>query len=171
MTDISLEQISLLAQIVSAIAVVASLIFVAFQLRQATRAMRNSSSQAHSATYAMIISAIIENAEFAAVWRRGLSEPDSLTPDEWVRFIACTSAQFRLFEASRVQRLYGQLDDEHWQNIEAQVRSFRTQPGILEWWKIRRDWHSTSFREWFEALPAGDSGVLYDPTESTKTVA
>jgi len=159
----SLEQASFLAQIVSAVAIIASLIFVGIQLRQATSAMRNSSSQAHSATYSAIISTIIDNGEFASIWRRGLSDPKSLDPDEWVRFIACASSQFRLFEASRVQRLNGQLNEEHWQNIEAQVRSFRTQPGIQEWWKVRRDWHSSSFRDWFEALPSESSAVLYEP--------
>lgn len=80
----SLEQVSLVAQIVSALAIIASLIFVGVQLRQATSAMRNSSSQAHSAIYTGLVSTIIENADFASIWRRGLNDPSSLTEDDWV---------------------------------------------------------------------------------------
>ena len=157
----SLEQASFLAQIISAFAIIASLIFVGVQLHQAARAMRNSSSQAHSAIYSEIISTIIDNGEFASIWRRGLSEPATLNEDEWVRFIACASAQFRFFESSRVQWLQGQLDDEHWQNIQAQVNSFAAQPGIKAWWQLRRDWHSAPFQRWFEALPGAHAGGMY----------
>ena len=45
----TLEQASFVAQIVSAVAVIASLIFVGFQLKHATAAIRATSSQAHSA--------------------------------------------------------------------------------------------------------------------------
>ena len=159
----SLEQASFVAQIVSALAIIASLVFVGIQLRQATGAMRNSSSQAHSAVYSGIISAIIENADFASIWRRGLSDPSSLGDDEWVRFIACASAQFRFFESSRVQWQQGLLDREHWQNIEAQVRSFVPQPGIQAWWKLRREWHSEAFRAWFETLGTDADRPLYRP--------
>ena len=157
----SLEQASLLAQIVSALAIIASLVFVGVQLRQATRAMRNSSSQAHSAIYSGVISTIIDNGELASIWRRGLADPASLDEDEWVRFTACASAQFRFFESSRVQWLQGQLDEEHWQNIEARVNSFASQPGIQAWWQIRRDWHSVPFRSWFEALPGAHHTGMY----------
>ena len=157
----SLEQASFLAQTISALAIIASLIFVGVQLRQATRAMRNSSSQPHSAIYSEIISTIIDNGEFASIWRRGLLDPTALSDDEWVRFTACTSAQFRFFESSRVQWLQGLLDEEHWQNIQAQVTSFASQPGIKAWWQLRRDWHSAPFRSWFEGLTGAHETALY----------
>ena len=157
----SLEQASFVAQIISALAIIASLIFVGVQLRQATSAMRNSSSQAHSATYTGLVSTIIENADFASIWRRGLGDPGDLNDDERVRFIAYTSAQFRFFESSRVQWLQRQLDDEHWQNIEAQVKNFAAQPGVQAWWKLRRDWHSAAFCAWFESLPREKDDALY----------
>lgn len=167
----SLEQASLVAQILSAVAVIASLIFVGVQLRQATSAMRNSSSQAHSAIYTGLVSTIIENPDFASIWRRGLSDPKSMNEDEWVRFIAYTSAQFRFFESSRVQWLQHQLDEEHWQNIEAQVRSFVPQPGVQEWWKLRRHWHSQAFRDWIESLPSEATRPLYAPERASKAGA
>ncbi|HZZ31355.1 MAG TPA: hypothetical protein VFE10_05105 [Phenylobacterium sp.] len=45
----SLDQLSALSQIISAFAVVASLVFVGIQLLHAIRAVRASTSQAHSA--------------------------------------------------------------------------------------------------------------------------
>ncbi|MCL6699401.1 hypothetical protein LZ496_11490 [Sphingomonas sp. NSE70-1] len=159
----SLEQLSFLSQIISAVAVVGSLIFVGVQLRQATRAVRASSSQAHSTTYHAVISSLINDGDFARIWRVSLGNPEAINPDERVRFIAYGSALFRYYESSRVQWLRGLLDEEHWQNIEQQVISLKSQPGIRWWWTIRGNWHSPSFRTWFEGLPTVDPVALYGP--------
>ena len=157
----SLEQLSFLSQIVSAFAVVASLVFVGIQLRYAIGAVRASTSQAHSANYYAINSSIIDDGELARIWRESLADFDSQGPDEKVRFVALASSIFRFYESSRAQWLRGQLDPEHWQMIERQATSFAAQPGIQSWWKLRRQWHSEEFRTWFEALPEADSGTMY----------
>lgn len=157
----SLEQASFVAQIVSAVAIIASLIFVGVQLRQATRAVRNSASQAHSSIYTQIVSPLIEAGDFAAIWHRTITNPASASDVEWVRFVAYCSSLFRFYEASRVQWLHGQLDKEHWQTIEEQVRTLATQPGVQAWWKLRGHWHSAAFQAWFGAMPYGDVEALY----------
>jgi len=157
----SLEQASFFAQIVSALAIVASLIFVGMQLRQATQAVRNSSSQAHSSIYTQIVTTLIEHGDFAGIWHRTITDPASASDVEWVRFVAYCSSLFRFYESSRVQWLHGLLDEEHWQTIEGQVRTLATQPGIQAWWRLRGHWHSASFREWFEAMPSTDVAALY----------
>lgn len=162
----SLEQISLIAQVVSAVAVIASLIFVGSELKQATHAMRNASSQAHSANYTDIVKSIIENGDFAKIWLSALIDPDQPSDEEWVRFVGYTSALFRFYESSRVQWIRGQLDEEHWQTIEQQVKSFAGQPGIQAWWRLRRHWHSEAFQHWFESLPTAEMIPLYGRKDS-----
>lgn len=75
----SLEQYSDLSQIIGAVAVVASLIFVGVQLRQNTKAVRAQTSQAHAVGYQQIIAGISNSGEFASIWRRGLAS-SSRTP-------------------------------------------------------------------------------------------
>ena len=157
----SLEQLSLLSQVISAIAVVASLIFVGIQLRHSTRAARASASQAHSALYYAINASIIDNGELAEIWRECLVDFDAQSPNARVRFLALASSLFRFYEASRVQWLRGQLDKEHWQMIERQATSLAAQPGIKAWWTLRRQWHSEEFRRWYEALPEVDPTTMY----------
>ena len=94
----TLEQWAFIAQIVSAIAVIASLVFVGLQLKHATATIRATSSQAHSSLYTDLVQSIIDNADFARLWSIGLTEPKKLTEDEWVRFVAYASALFRLYE-------------------------------------------------------------------------
>jgi hypothetical protein len=148
----TLEQWAFVAQIVSAVAVIASLIFVGFQLRKATSAIRASSSQAHSGLYTDLVQSIIDNADFARSWSIGLTNPEALDEAEWVRFVAYASALFRLYESSRVQWLNGRLDEEHWHTIERQAADFGHLPGLQASWKLRGHWFSPEFRAWFESL-------------------
>jgi hypothetical protein len=160
MTSMSLEELSLLSQIVSAIVVFASLVFVGIQLKQATKAVRASSSQAHSAAYIEITGRLLDEG-FASIWHKALAKLSDLDEEEQVRFFAFVSGMFRFFESSRVQWLGGQLDDEHWHTIEQHAMSLAARPGIQSFWVIRRHWHCTAFQEWFEGLPVAAGKPLY----------
>jgi hypothetical protein len=146
----SLEQLSFLAQIVSAVVVMASLLFVGFQLKHAAAAIRVSSSQMHSECYTDLAKCVIDNADFARIWRVGLAEPTALKEDEWVRFVAYVNALFRLYESSRLQWLNGRLDSEHWRTVEQQVADFWQMPGLQAAWKARGHGFSGEFRDWFD---------------------
>ena len=146
----SLEQLSFLAQIVSASVVVASLIFVGYQLKHAAAAIRVASSQAHSECYTDLAKSVIDSADFARVWRMGLADPKALQEDEWVRFVAYANALFRLYESSRVQWLNGRLDNEHWRTVERQVADFWPMPGLQAAWQARGHGFSDEFRNWFD---------------------
>jgi hypothetical protein len=157
----SLEQLSFLAQIISALAVVGSLIFVGVQLRQATAAIRGSTSQAHSDLYTQLVQSVVDDADFAQIWGRGITKPEELADADWVRFVAYASALFRLWESSRVQWLNRRLDAEHWQTIEQQVIHFAPLPGIQAAWKLRGRWHSPAFQKWLESFDSSSDVSLY----------
>jgi hypothetical protein len=157
----SLEKLSFIAQIVSALVVVASMIFVGIQLKHAASAIRVSSSQAHSECYTDLAKSVIDNADFARIWRTGLADPKTLNDDEWVRFVAYANALFRLYESSRVQWLNGRLDDEHWRTVEQQVADFWQLPGLQAAWKARGHGFSGEFREWFDSYMPKSSTLPY----------
>ena len=157
----TLEQLSFLAQIISAVAVIASLVFVGYQLRQATAAVRASSSQAHSSLYTDLVRSIIDNADFARTWSIGMTDPKALSEPEWVRFVAYASALFRLYESSRVQWLNGRLDNEHWHTIERQAADFSHLPGLKLAWDLRGHWYSPEFRGWFDGLAPSEEPRPY----------
>jgi len=157
----SLEQASFVAQILSALAVIASLIFVGFQLRKTTSAIRATSSQAHAGLYTDLVRSIIDNPEFARAWSIGLTDPNALKEEEWVQFVAYASALFRLYESSRVQWLNGRLDPQHWHTVERQALDFGHLPGLHLAWKLRGHWFSPEFREWFDGLQRDEIATPY----------
>ena len=68
----SIEQISYLAQIVASVAVVASLIFVALQIKQNTRALQRNEHNSTMAQWTVIRQAIAQNRDIAELMTAGL---------------------------------------------------------------------------------------------------
>ena len=149
----SLQLLSVIAQVCTAAAIVPSLIFVGLQINQATRAVRSSASQAHAATYQALSAGIVDNfGDFARIWRKGLQGTDGLSEDDVARFYAFTSGLLRFFRSARVQWLHRQLDQEHWLAITRQAQDLAAEPGVREFWAARRHWHCAHFQRWFESL-------------------
>lgn len=157
----SLSDLAAVGSFVSGVAVLASLIFVGFQLRQNTQAVRAAASQAHSQNWQQITMSVVECADFAHIRRRGLVDIDSLTDDERVRFYAFAGATLRFFEGARLQWLHGQLDNEHWHNVEKTATDFAATSGYKAYWAQRHHWMSPQFQEWYEALSQGGAQELY----------
>ncbi|HEY1614479.1 MAG TPA: hypothetical protein VGF97_12385 [Rhizomicrobium sp.] len=160
----SLSDLAAIGSFVSGLAVLASLIFVGFQLRQNTQAVRAGASQAHTQNWQQITLAVTESGEFARIWRLGLDDIASLNDDEKVRFFAFAGSTLRFFEGSRLQWRHGQLDTEHWHNVEKTAIDFAAAPGFKAYWAARRHWLSPEFQEWFESLSQDRAHDLYHKT-------
>lgn len=149
----SLEQWSAIAQILGAVVGIPSLLFVGFQLYQATNAVRAASSQAHSATFHELSASIFGDSNgFANIWQVGMRGTGGFTEAERTRFFAFVSSLLRFFESARIQWRRGQLYQEHWRAIDQQAAFLAKQPGVQEFWLERRHWHCMEFEAWFSTL-------------------
>ncbi|HEY1547257.1 MAG TPA: hypothetical protein VGG28_05535 [Kofleriaceae bacterium] len=148
----SLADLAAIGSFVSGIAVLASLIFIGFQLRQNPRAVRAAASQAHAQNWQQITAPVVEGADFARIWRLGLEDVERLTDDERMRFYAFAGSNLRFFEGARLQWRHGQLDDEHWYNVEKTAIDFAASSGFRAYWALRRHWLSPEFQEWYDGL-------------------
>ena len=82
----TIEQLGSLGEIVGALATVATLAYLAVQIRANTRMMRTQAghaSQAHSSQVAM---GLAHDQQLAGVFRRGLADFEALEPDEQIQF-------------------------------------------------------------------------------------
>ncbi|HEX3430690.1 MAG TPA: hypothetical protein VHT03_07370 [Rhizomicrobium sp.] len=158
----TLSDLAAVGGFVSGLAVLASLIFVGLQLRQNTQAVRTGASQAHSQNWQQITLPVIESGDFARIWRVGLDDIESLTDDERIRFYAFAGATLRFFEGARLQWRHGQLDKEHWHNVEKTAIDFAATSGYKAYWAARHHWLSPEFQAWYESLSRERAHNLYD---------
>ena len=150
-STVSLETINSIAQIIAAIGVIASLFYLAVQIRQNTRSQR--SIVVDSLTRSLIALLGPQAADpdqlraFAAAaedWH-GASEADR------VRCVSIFFTTFKLFENAWFQQRQGTLDREQWESWDLHIRVYYHRPGVKEWWSDRQGLFSAGFRRYLEA--------------------
>ncbi|HEY5622154.1 MAG TPA: hypothetical protein VIV14_00225 [Gammaproteobacteria bacterium] len=126
----SLSDWGVIAEIVSAIAVVLSLIFVGLQIRDntlATEAAMYQDSVAYDLGNLRVFGASPQNARVLyTFW----NEPDNLDDDEWLQGRTLFTAAIRHAENLYVQYQAGMLSDEAWATREPLIRAFALSPGF-----------------------------------------
>jgi len=83
---VNLDTLSVLAEVIASAAVVISLVYLAVQIRQNTRATRSGASSYIDEALARILSATRGDAEFTDIWLRGCRDLELLDEVERVRF-------------------------------------------------------------------------------------
>jgi integrase len=159
----TLSNLASIGNCVGGVAVLISLIFVAAQIRQNTRAVRAATSQEESSIYWQVNQILVTHADVAKLWSNGCADPKDLTDDEWVRYVALLTGMFRVCEGARLEWQRGQLDDKHWRSLEAEMIDVASQPGVRAYWAVRRHRQSAAFRSWFEPLLRKESNVELYP--------
>lgn len=135
------EAISAVSEVIAAIAVVASLIYLAIQIRHNTKEIEEQ-NRAHelgtlsdlAGRFTNFRSYIIENEKTALVWQKGRDDLDSLTPEERFQFdyLAC-----ELFWGFAMLDLYhgiGGIDKSTMELTRDNISRHALTPGLKQWW-------------------------------------
>ena len=108
----TLETTSQLVGILANIAVIASILFVALQVRMGVQMLRDAAVRNHSEKLQSVSRMLAENAELAELWSRGSKAGlESLSDTERVRFINFCTYMFRTWEELHLQHSSGKMDD------------------------------------------------------------
>ena len=142
--------ISTLAQVLSAIGVIVSLGYLAVQVRQNTRAVRNSTYHALTAMRLDYITLIAQSSELSRILRIGSQDLSRLNEDEQHRFSLIMYYLFSAGENFYYQHRQGALDAEQWERWCGTLRYYFTQPGIRAWFAIRPTRFAANFDKFLE---------------------
>ena len=148
------EAVGALAELVGAIAVVATLAFLAVQLRQNTSAARAGTTQSVLSAAAGWLEHVSADSELSDLYARGLADRSSLEPPENVRFHFLMTACFRRWEAVYHHSTAGALADSDWEGLRTAMGTVVKLPGARAWWSEHRGSYNTPFREFIDALAA-----------------
>jgi hypothetical protein len=112
---LSLDSASKSAEIVAAIAVVLSLIYVGYQVQQNTKAIRSTVHQSLVGHVTATEGLVVTNADLAQIMLKSDSNPDSLTPEERLRFDAFITLEFVNWENAYLNYQEGFVEERVWQ--------------------------------------------------------
>lgn len=135
---------------------VVSLAWVAFQIRQNTRALRSENYARALDRVAAFQSRLSADPGFTAVFRQGTVDPTALTPDQRLQFTWAFYEMFGAFEFMFHQAESGALPDEVWARWSETMAWWLSLPGVAAWWRARPAPFSAGFSAFVESrLRAG----------------
>jgi hypothetical protein len=130
---------------VSVLAVTLSLLNLAFQVRQQTRALR-SQNYAHAlGRLAAVQARLSSDPRLANLLARGVREPAGLTVEERIQFTWTFYEIFGAFEFIYDQSRANALPSAVWSRWEGTLAWWISLPGVAAWWEARPTPFSSAF--------------------------
>ena len=146
----NLSDLANLGQVIGAVAVVVSLIYVALQIRQNTSAIRSAAAQTvheHFATWYRLVAA---DPELSQIVVNGLRDYSSLSEMERARFIAAYMAFVSYSQNAFLKWRQGLLEPSLWMGWELVIMNLVCAPGGKAFWKERGYMFGEEFRHYVE---------------------
>jgi hypothetical protein len=146
----ALEEIYFISEIVAALAVIGSLVYVGAQLRQNTATIRIAAGQVHVDAYAKLIGQLTDSEAMMKAWAESQADFDILDEAGKTICLAFVGVMYRNFEGAYIQHSQGVLDDRFWQGISRSMIDQYNHAAVRAFWPIRRHWYSDDFGVWID---------------------
>ena len=150
MKKLELSELAQIAEVVAAMAVVFSLIYVGLELKENTNAVRAASVQAITTGTRDSLMMVASDAELARIVRLGSIDRSALNDDERYRFGIFSRQRWLFFQGIWVQQHLDVLDQGVWESYRQVVCSLLRNPGDREEWINHTNALSSDFVVWVE---------------------
>jgi len=150
MTD--LQALANIGEIIGAITVVLSLIYLAVQIRQSTQAQRTENYSRALDRLAAMQSSLSQDDEFSLMFSKGAVDASKLTAQERIRFTWSLYEAFGAFEFMFHASKTDAIPEEVWRRWSYAVAWWLTFPGVQTWWSSRPLPFTDSFTSFVESL-------------------
>lgn len=150
MKKLKLTEWAQIAEIVAAVAVVLSLIYVGYELKENTSAIRASSVQAITTGTRDSMMIVASDADLARIIRLGSSDRTALSDDEAYRFSIFSRQRWLFFQGIWVQYQLDVLDEKVWQSYQQVACNILNNPGDRDEWSNHVNALNAEFAAWVQ---------------------
>jgi len=151
------EAIGAVGEIVGALGVILSVLYLAIQIRKDARARVADTSHSIAARAGAVQQILSENRELAAAWRTALTgNLESLKDADRTQFEAFLSVITRSYEDAFYQFREGLIEERVWLAYARSIPDVVRAPGYMAWWQTRKHWFSDDFQAFVDRAMAND---------------
>lgn len=147
-----LSKIALVAEIISAFAIVLSLFFVGFQLSNNARATRSATANSSIASISTWYADLGRDEHASAIFLSAMGSPDDQTPEHWFQFVFTLHAVMLNFQNSVYLVDQGTLDKEIRDSVTDSLLAIKDQPGFLLYWDQRKSIFFPEFQGYVDGI-------------------
>ncbi len=146
----TLEDLVNIGEFLGAVGVIATLVYLATQIRQNTRAIRSTAREEILRDMQGFISLVASDSDTANFYELGLADSRDLSRAERLRFSLLLTRFFYSFGRMYDLHRDGSLDLESWEAQKEILRWVIKQPGVKRWWPNARSQIPASFADFVE---------------------
>lgn len=128
------EALNAVGQFLGGAGVIASLLYLAVQVRASTRAAAIAAKLEQTRLLNDFTDGLIKSPELNALWLRGRKSIETLSPEEYLRFSNMSLKAFWFFSAGYFQFCQEALRGDDWFELQAVLRFWLRGPGCRKWW-------------------------------------
>ena len=150
----TIQELGSLGELVAAIATVATLIYLALQIRQNTTATRAASFHAVTDARNQVNLSITQSSELARIVVEGTADRSSLSPEDRLRFDYTCLSYVHVVETMHYQASVGAGEKALVEAEERSLLDLLSTPGVREWWLENPYAFGPEFRSYMEELVA-----------------
>ena len=153
-----LEKLASIASVVSAIAIVVSVVYASIQIRHNTRAVRATAFQQVVNSFAEISFDIAKDRSLVELYLRASSEYVTLPEVERAQYSLLLLSFLRRAENVVFQSTAHLLRTEHWSGIRDSIKTTLKPPGARACWSEIRSRLNPDFRSFVDSLISDRTG-------------
>jgi len=149
---LKLSEMASIAEVIGAIAVVLSLVYVGVQVTDSTRAVRSAAANETASALSAWYSQLGTNQQASQVFIDAMTNPESLSREELFQFVVQFHGLMLEYQAAYYLSQEGTLDVELQESLTNTILGVRDLPGFALYWEQRKDLFKSSFRDYVEDL-------------------
>ena len=157
----TLIEVGALGEVLGALGVIISLIYLSRQVRQNTQAVRTGNATSLQGNFQQLARVLYNDRETGALIVRAMSADAALTPEDRLAAYAYFFDMLKSAELAHYQFRRGELDGALWEASLEFYRAYFDTPGFRSYWERRRSAFIPEFREamegWLAAAATLDS--------------
>ena len=145
-------ELGALGEFIGSIAVLATLVYLAVQLRQTKSSIQSSSLQNALGYLNQANFLVAGDGEFSEIATTGLFDPDSLNQAQWFRFGAYLTGMFHVFQHLYLDSQKGLVDEKVWLGERQAMLGVLANSGARKWWTEFPIPYTDDFRNYVDSI-------------------
>ncbi|MGR8948212.1 MAG: hypothetical protein ACU84Q_09215 [Gammaproteobacteria bacterium] len=146
----TIQDLGSLGELVAAIATVATLIYLAIQIRMNTRATKEAATRSLLLANSEATMAMVSDGDLADILLRGIYDSGELKSPERLRFNGYLFSYYNQVDYAYEIFRAGDLDERTWNKISKEIPAYIGSPGGRKWWSQDRVRFSPEFASYVD---------------------
>ena len=146
-----IQDLGAIGEFVSSLVVLATLLYLSVQVRQTKLSVQSSSWKSGVQSIADVNTNIISDPGLAAIFQRGMADPDNLDSVEQLRLSLLLANLLHIFHCWYLDDQKGLVDKDAWESEQLSMITMLSQPGGERFWRQFGVPYTAGFRTYVDA--------------------